>query len=544
MRLLAALSFGLSFATIAASPLPSSSIPSSITSILCRLPFLDVLCRRDPNSISVSHVVGAPTHSGVTRYVAKYATANRWSPPEMSTSWISSPNPTALPPVCPQSNVDPSQMSEDCLYVVLYVPHVTQPTPGGIPTIAWAHGGSFIIGGASDPALDGSNLAVATNSIVAVVQYRLGTLGLLPPSANSDNSNLALQDVVTALTYLRLVLPSFGGTPDTPQLTLAGQSSGASIIRALLGTPSALPLFNNAWLHSDTVDYGFLTSGALCTLREAWVAELGCSGICADTMDVETLIDHQNNLLNEAPTLGPEFYFSSPLRPSPDGQFIMHTLTSPSTFPPASELKPIVVTTVRNESDPTVYSFFPDSNGPISEETFEGFIVENLGQNRTETVLASPFYQFSGDVDLRTIIGTISTDGLWRCPNWILSKGWAAHGGTNQYTGLFTAGLTYSANQDIPECSLPGAVCHEDDIQVVFGTGPKSIPLTQEIQARYSAFIRTGIPNAQGYATWQTTTSSDTKTLNLGGQAPIPVGACVPTFWGDQVPFDYQVNHE
>lgn len=85
MRLLAALSFGLSLTAVAASPLP----PSSITSVLCHLPFLDVLCRRTSNSISMSNVIGVTTHGGVTRYVAKYATANRWSPPEMSTSWIS-----------------------------------------------------------------------------------------------------------------------------------------------------------------------------------------------------------------------------------------------------------------------------------------------------------------------------------------------------------------------------------------------------------------------------------------------------------------------
>ena len=38
------------------------------------------------------------------------------------------------------------------------------------------HGGSFISGSATGPGLDGTNLAKATNSIVAVVQYRLGAV--------------------------------------------------------------------------------------------------------------------------------------------------------------------------------------------------------------------------------------------------------------------------------------------------------------------------------------------------------------------------------
>ena len=41
------------------------------------------------------------------------------------------------------------------------------------------HGGSFISGSATRPGLDGTNLAEATNSIVAVVQYRLGAVSLL-----------------------------------------------------------------------------------------------------------------------------------------------------------------------------------------------------------------------------------------------------------------------------------------------------------------------------------------------------------------------------
>ena len=36
------------------------------------------------------------------------------------------------------------------------------------------HGGSFISGSASDPSINGANLAAATKSIVAVVQHRLG----------------------------------------------------------------------------------------------------------------------------------------------------------------------------------------------------------------------------------------------------------------------------------------------------------------------------------------------------------------------------------
>lgn len=38
------------------------------------------------------------------------------------------------------------------------------------------HGGSFIVGSGSATGLTSPNLAIATNSIVAVIQYRLGAV--------------------------------------------------------------------------------------------------------------------------------------------------------------------------------------------------------------------------------------------------------------------------------------------------------------------------------------------------------------------------------
>lgn len=52
-------------------------------------------------------------------------------------------------------------------------------------------------------------------------------LGLLPPSL--DAPNLALQDLTLALQFTRDLVGSLGG--DGNKITIAGQSSGASMIR-------------------------------------------------------------------------------------------------------------------------------------------------------------------------------------------------------------------------------------------------------------------------------------------------------------------------
>jgi carboxylesterase type B len=131
--------------------------------------------------------------------------------------------------------------------MLLYVP-TTLKANSGVPTLLWIHGGSFIAGSATAPGLDGSKLAIATNSIVAVMQYRLGALGFMAPSGAT---NLAVKDTINAMNFLAKVVPSFGGS--VSKITLAGQSSGAGMIRALLATPSASSLFQSAILQSDPI---------------------------------------------------------------------------------------------------------------------------------------------------------------------------------------------------------------------------------------------------------------------------------------------------
>jgi carboxylesterase type B len=128
------------------------------------------------------------------------------------------------------------------------------------------HGGSFLSGSSSAPALVGSKLATEGNIIVVVLQYRLGVLGYLPPasSPSASDPNLGLGDVVLALKMIRNHIRNFGG--DGGRVVLGSQSSGAHMIRgmpflvlrllaltcvALLAAPAARGLFRGAILQSD-----------------------------------------------------------------------------------------------------------------------------------------------------------------------------------------------------------------------------------------------------------------------------------------------------
>lgn len=61
------------------------------------------------------------------------------------------------------------------------------------------HGGSFVAGSASDAEIDGSTLAVEGNMVVITVQYRLGVFGFLRQPTLGINGNMAVLDVIQAL---------------------------------------------------------------------------------------------------------------------------------------------------------------------------------------------------------------------------------------------------------------------------------------------------------------------------------------------------------
>lgn len=60
------------------------------------------------------------------------------------------------------------------------------------------------------------------------------------------------------------------------------------------------------------------------------------------------------------------------------------------------------------------------------------------------------------------------------------------------------------------------------------------------MQARFSAFIRTGNPNTGSLPSWQAAGTSNVNAVQLGTSGLAAVGGCDPSLWGAAVPFDYQ----
>lgn len=138
--------------------------------------------------------------------------------------------------------------SEDCLFLNVWRP---ASAATGLPVIVFVHGGSNITGYTADPIYDGAALARSANAVVVTLNYRLGVLGFmnLPQlktglDSAEDSGNFALLDIVQGLEFVQQNAAAFGG--NAANVTLMGQSAGATNVWSLVASPLGAGLFHKA----------------------------------------------------------------------------------------------------------------------------------------------------------------------------------------------------------------------------------------------------------------------------------------------------------
>ncbi|MBL8519881.1 MAG: carboxylesterase family protein, partial [Betaproteobacteria bacterium] len=176
----------------------------------------------------------------------------RWRPPATVAAWQGARAADRFSPICMQrgaypEHAPPEPMSEDCLYLNLWVP--AGAADRKLPVMVWIHGGGLVNGSASTPLYAGDALA-RRNVIVVTFNYRLGALGFLAhpdltrESAHGASGNYGLLDQLAALHWVQRNIAAFGGDPGN--VTVFGQSSGAISISTLVVSPLARGLFRRA----------------------------------------------------------------------------------------------------------------------------------------------------------------------------------------------------------------------------------------------------------------------------------------------------------
>jgi para-nitrobenzyl esterase len=216
-------------------------------------------------------VRGRRTGPGTTFRNIPYAAAplgrHRFTAPRQHEPWTGVRDATAPGPTAPQpardafGSLDMSpffgpgwRRGADYLTVDIWAPRRSERPA---PVLVFVHGGAFLSGSTGSPLYDGT--AFARDGVLLVtVNYRLGIPGFLHLPDAPDNRGLL--DVLAALNWVRANVSRFGGDPEN--ITLCGQSAGATLVAGVLAHPPAAGLVRRAVMQSGNGNGAFTTEQA------------------------------------------------------------------------------------------------------------------------------------------------------------------------------------------------------------------------------------------------------------------------------------------
>jgi para-nitrobenzyl esterase len=177
----------------------------------------------------------------------------RWQPPQPPAAWggvrkSDQFGPRCMQPVPGALGGTPSPgASEDCLYVNVWTG--AKSASERRPVIVFAYGGGFITGAGSEPRYDGESLA-KKGVVFVTFNYRLGVFGffahpeLTELSPHKASGNYGLMDFIAVLNWVQRNIENFGGDPK--RVTIMGESAGAAMVAAMVGSLEGQGLFQRA----------------------------------------------------------------------------------------------------------------------------------------------------------------------------------------------------------------------------------------------------------------------------------------------------------
>nr|WCJ12948.1 carboxylesterase [Dendroctonus armandi] len=237
----------------------------------------------------------------------------RFQAPISHKPWESVLNATQDADVCYAIGSYTSSQSEDCLYLNVYTPVLTN-NEEAVPVLIWIHGGGYTHGNALYSNF-GPDFLIGKGIVIVTVNYRLGPFGFLSTGDLVIPGNAGHKDQAAAIKWTFENIAAFGGDP--AKITLAGQSAGASsvgyqllykenegLIRAAIlesGSPLSIWSFQNS---SQARQYAF-DLGSLIPGTKNFANDSQLLLQFLQDVDAETLHAASNNLTTPLPVKEP-----------------------------------------------------------------------------------------------------------------------------------------------------------------------------------------------------------------------------------------------
>ena len=217
----------------------------------------------------------------------------------------------------PTADID--HMSEDCLYLNVFVPAgQAWSRHKQLPVMVWLHGGAFQMGGARRPEYDGRRLA-ERGTVVVTINYRLGALGFLVSSPDGLFGNFGLMDQRAALQWVQDNIANFGGDPTN--VMLFGESAGAVMTGLHLMMESEgdhdKRLFHKAAIQSNPLGLQFRSVVVADFIGDALKSSVDCRDLaCLRAERVEEIMRAQTSLMGVPRSVGDFFTWGPTLTDS------------------------------------------------------------------------------------------------------------------------------------------------------------------------------------------------------------------------------------
>ena len=165
-------------------------------------------------------------------------------------------------------------MSEDCLFLNIFVPEISGSSLSKLPVMIWIHGGAFV--GGTSQYYPGETLSAFGEVIVVTINYRLAHLGFL--RTNEGETNFGLWDQHTAIKWVNENIGSFGG--DVNNITIFGESAGSSSVVYQSLFPGNKGLFHRVIAESGSITspWAYSTDKHTVGIFLNFTEETGCTG--------------------------------------------------------------------------------------------------------------------------------------------------------------------------------------------------------------------------------------------------------------------------
>lgn len=421
----------------------------------------------------------------------------RFAPPQPPRPWNGLRDATPHGPIAPQL---PSRLnvamgdfhrpqSEDCLTLTIRTP---SPDSRSRPVIVWLHGGAWISGAGSLDWYDGSVLAREGDLVFVGVNYRLGSLGWLHRPGLIDVEP-GTADMIAALQWVHDHIAGFGGDPDN--VTVMGQSAGATSIERLLTRPDARNLFKRAIMQSGGFGRGAYHSSLASERAEQFMRLLSIDPEAANALQRLRAVEIRRLLVAQGELARANARFAQTMpqfMPVHDAKLTQAELLAK--IADAADGKQVLIGATRDE----VHAFYaanPDMRDPPHDK-----VIERFG---SEAALARYRARRPGATTM-DLLADLGTDETFLLPAMRLADALATRG-VSCFAYLF-------------DWAPPGSrfhACHCIDLPFVFGNfsqwpgaemlaggdAAQMADLSRAMRAAWIAFARAGSPGWPHYDT-------------------------------------------